>query len=39
MFALLAGGAAFGFLGVLLAIPVTAILTVMFLKDKDKSKN
>jgi predicted PurR-regulated permease PerM len=39
MFALLAGGAAFGFLGVLLAIPVTAILTVMFLKDKDKSKS
>jgi predicted PurR-regulated permease PerM len=34
MFALLAGGAAFGLLGVLIAIPLTAVLCVVFIKNK-----
>ena len=34
MFALLAGGAAFGLLGVLIAIPLTAVLCVVFLEKK-----
>ena len=34
MFALLAGGAAFGLLGVLIAIPLTAVLCVVFLENK-----
>ena len=34
MFALLSGGAVFGILGVLIAIPLTAVLCVVFIKNK-----